>query len=317
MTVLVVCLRYLGDTLLLRPAFHALREAFPEAKLDALVTGGTRVALDDCPNVDRVIEWPKGNLAGQAGILARVAATGYDWVVDFTGNDRSALVALASRASVRAVYDRPKISQWSIRRKAYNRLIPPKVKKPHAILQRLELLEALGVKSQGVSIDLVPRDEELKWVDSLGLKGEWVHVHLTSRDMEKAVPAGVAQAVFEGVVAAGVTAVVTTGAGGGERSHMAECLKNVPADRIKVFSDLTWHQLVALISRCGKYWGADTAPSHIAAAFEKPMLIHYGPSKAEHWKPLHAEGIADVIPSKNMGDIDPDRVLRWMKGGSW
>ena len=59
--ILVVCLRYLGDTLLLRPALRALRAKFPDARLNAVVTSGTAAALDDCADVSRVIEWPRRN----------------------------------------------------------------------------------------------------------------------------------------------------------------------------------------------------------------------------------------------------------------
>ena len=63
---------------------------------------------------------------------------------------------------------------------------------------------------------------------------------------------------------------------------------------IRSFDNLTWHQLVALIARCDKSWGSDTAPAHIASALEKPLLIHFGPSRADHWHPLHAAGKFDV-----------------------
>lgn len=314
--VLVVCLRYLGDTLLLRPTFRALKKTFPEARLEALVTAGTAVALEDCADVSRVIEWPKSSLPGQAVVLAKVAAARYDWVIDFTGNDRSALVALISGASVRAVYDRPKFSKWSIRRLAYNRRVPPKKKKPHVLIQRQELLEACGVPGRGTDVDLAPRAEALAWTEAAtqGLPSGWLHAHITSRDMQKAIPIGIARSVFLGVLDDGGGVVLTSGSAAVERDYIAQCVKGLPADRIKTFSDLTWHQLVALISRGKKYWGADTAPSHIAAALRKPMLIHYGPSsKAEHWKPLHEEGLADVHSS--LEEIDSAEVLGWWRKG--
>jgi len=325
---LIVCLRYLGDTLLLRPAFHALRAAFPAARLDALVTGGTACALDDCAHVNRVLEWPRQSLAGQVGALGKVAAGGYDWVVDFTGNDRSAFVALVSRARLRAVYDRPKLSKWSLRRAAYTLRVPPEVKKPHILVQRQKLLEACGVPSQGFEIDLVPRPEALRWAEKIQPQ-PGLHAHLTSRDMQKAIPAPMARAVFQAVLDGGGSVTVTSGSALAEREHIARCTEGLPAGRVRVFSDLSWHQLVALISRAGQYWGADTAPAHIAAALRKPMLIHYGPSQASHWKPLHPEGRADVRaceclkakkvlcprgePGRCLASIDPAEVLAWLR----
>ena len=329
-SILVVCLRYLGDTLLLRPPLRALRAAFPGARIDVLVTAGTAIALEDCANADQVIEWPNQSIVGQAAALGKVVAARYDWVVDFTGNDRSALIALVSGASLRAVYDRPKLSRWSLRRMAYTHRVPPKVVKPHAIIQRLELLEACGVPGQGTDVDLVPRTEALAWADSVatGLPAGWLHAHLTSRDMQKAIPAGVAKTVFAEVIARGGAVVITSGPAEVERKHVASCVVDLPAERLRVISDASWHQLVALISRAGKYWGADTAPAHVAAALEKPMLIHYGPSKAGHWRPLHAAARVDEhrcaclknkrvdcakgSPGACLEGIDTGAVLSWI-----
>ena len=333
--VLVVCLRYLGDTLLLRPAFRALRQAFPGARLDALVTAGTGVALDDCPDISHVIEWPGASFPHQALMLGKITATRYRWIVDFTGNDRSALVALLSGASLRAVYDRPKLSRWSLRRVAYNLRVAPKKKKPHALIQRAELLEACGVPDQGLTMDLIPRPAALVWADAATehLLPGWLHAHITSRDMQKALPIPVARAVFQGILERGGAVVLTSGSAVVERDHIAQCTFGFPPDRVKVFSNLTWHQLVALISRAGKYWGSDTAPSHIAAALGKPMLIHYGPSKADHWRPLHEGGLADIrpcdclrqkksicpvaTPGRCLESINPAQILAWAEGGEW
>lgn len=295
-SVLVICLRYLGDTLLLRPALSALRKAFPEARLDVVVTAGTTCALDDFPDVSRVIAWPRRNLLRETVLAAEIARSGYDWVVDFTGNDRSALVALVSRAPFRVAYERPKLPAWSLRRAAYHFRPRHKKSKPHALLQRLELLEACGVPSQGTGFGLVPRSGALESIrrELEGLPPRIFHAHVTSRDMQKAIPVEIVREVLAAAAGDGYGLVVTGGPAPEEREHVKRCTEGL--EKCRVFHELDWHGLVALISLCERYWGSDTAPAHIAAAFEKPMLIHFGPSRADHWRPLHACGLADVQP---------------------
>ena len=297
-SVLIVCLRYLGDTLLLRPALRALREAYPGARLDALVTAGTACALDDCGDVSRVIEWPRRSFLRELALTAEIARSGYDWVIDFTGNDRSALVALASRARFRAAYERPKLPAWSLRRAAYHFRPRHKKVKPHAVIQRLELLEACGVPSQGVSFGLVPRMATLDAARRAleGLPVNLFHAHVTSRDMQKAIPVDVVRDVLSAAIESGYGVVVTGGRDEAEREHVHLCTEGLPAGKLRVFHELDWHGLVATISLCARYWGSDTAPAHIAAALGKKMLVHFGPSQADHWKPLHPNGTADVRP---------------------
>jgi len=297
-SVLIVCLRYLGDTLLLRPALRALHAAYPYARLDAVVTAGTACALDDCAEVSRVIEWPRRSIVREFALASEIGRSRYDWVIDFTGNDRSALVALASRAPFRVAYERPKLPSWSLRRAAYHFRPRHKKTKPHALLQRLELLEACGVPQQGIYLALEPRAGALNSIrrELEGLPPRLFHAHVTSRDMQKAIPVAVVREVLAAAIRNGAGVIVTGGSDPAERGHVALCTSGLPSEKIRVFHELDWHGLVALISLCDRYWGSDTAPAHIAAAFGKKMLIHYGPSRADHWRPLHPGGLADVQP---------------------
>ncbi len=329
-SVLVVCVRYLGDSLLLRPCLRALRRAFPDARIDALVAAGTGCALDDCPDVSQVIGWPMRGPLAQAVAAARIAVAGYDWAVDFTGNDRSALAVLASHAKLRVAYDRPKLSAWSLRRAAYNFRPAHRKQKPHTLVQRLELLEACGVPASGHEFGLVPRRDAMDaaWSAVRGLPKMLFHAHVTSRDMRKAIPVPVVRAVLAGAAQAGFGVVVTGGRDAAERAHVAACTLGLEAESVRIFHDLDWHGLVATISLCRAYWGSDTAPAHIAAALQKDMLIHFGPSRADHWKPLHPGGRADVrtcacllakrmdcargVPGDCLAGVDVDAVLEWL-----
>ena len=185
------------------------------------------------------------------------------------------------------------------------------------------------MKSQGISTHLRPRPDALDWAARAlaRLPRPLLHAHVTSRDMQKAIPVKVVREVFQGVLAAGGSVVITTGSAEVETSHAAACVEGLPRERIRTFGDLTWHELVALIARCAKYWGSDTAPAHIASSLEKPMLVHYGPSNAAHWRALHAYGRADVRtcacladkrsvcpkdrPGVCLEDVDPAEVLAW------
>jgi len=297
-SILVISLRYLGDTLLLRPVFRALRAAFPDAKLAALVTSGTAVSLEGCQDVDQVIEWPRRSVAGELQIAVKLLSTGYDWAIDFTGNDRSALATLASRARLRVAYERKRLPKWALRRSAYNLRPPQKRHKPHTLITRLELLEACGVEPQGTSIGLEANPEARKRIAALtaSLSHPRLHLHLTSRDMQKAIPTKLAQEVMKGAISNGWSITATSGRSEQEREYLGRATNGLPPERVQTFSELDWQELVAMIDAADAYWGCDTAPAHIASGLEKRMRVEFGPSNATHWAPLHDQGSAIVHP---------------------
>src|SRR5262245_41672853 len=108
--ILVIKLRHIGDVLLLTPVFRSLREAFPSAELDACVTKGTEPVLMRNPLIREVFTVPtaKMKVADQMRLVSRLRKRKFDLVLDFTGSDRSALVARLSGAPERWGYHRVK-----------------------------------------------------------------------------------------------------------------------------------------------------------------------------------------------------------------
>jgi len=329
--ILVISLRYLGDTLLIRPALRALRHAHPEARIDALVTGGTDIALDGCADVDRVIEWPRKGLVSQLACLGKIATSGYDAVVDFTGNDRSSFVVLLTRARRVMAYRKNAKPLFSLTRIITKHLPENPVFHEHYIHHRLKLLELNGIPWQGTHVGLVPTATATERARELLAdlpRGKILHIHPASRDMQKALPTDIVREVAQTAMQEGWGVVITGGPAQIERDHVAECTRNLPREILRIFNDLDWHDFVAVIAECTRYWGSDTAPSHIAAALDRPLRVEFGPSAVDNWYPINPCGLAVVhycycldsgkntcprgVPGKCFHTLTATDVLEWL-----
>jgi len=98
--ILVIMLRRIGDVLLTTPALRALRRAFPRARIDFLVEPPSDQLLRGNPDASSILRY-NPSLGGIRWILA-VRRERYDWVIDYMGTPRTALLSFLSRASVRA-----------------------------------------------------------------------------------------------------------------------------------------------------------------------------------------------------------------------
>ena len=113
--ILLIRRKALGDALVTMPAVLEVARAWPEADIDLVIDRPFAGLLEGLAQGITVKSWPppKGT-----PWLASLRAAGYDMVIDWLGNPRTAMWTYLSGAPVRVGYDLPR------RRWAYNIRVP-------------------------------------------------------------------------------------------------------------------------------------------------------------------------------------------------
>jgi ADP-heptose:LPS heptosyltransferase len=148
--ILLIRLKSIGDVLFTRPAVHAVREAFPGAKISFLITRQNAPLLEGFRDVDEIIPLdraryrknnPLGIVAETFQLLRRLRAGRFSLVVDFQGYGETALLSWLSGAPRRwgNVYS-------TGRRWAYTRSVT-RNNKLHPADWNLSLLQQCGLRS--------------------------------------------------------------------------------------------------------------------------------------------------------------------------
>ena len=121
--ILVVKLRHLGDVLLTAPVFTALKQAMPEASIDAYLYKESIPMLEGHPAISQFIGYDRGwkklswfkKILKEAALLRQIRKNRYDLVINLTEGDRGVIAAKVSRAPCRVGFE-PK-GRWRKKRR--------------------------------------------------------------------------------------------------------------------------------------------------------------------------------------------------------
>ena len=290
MRILLLQLKRIGDLILTTPALWALRQHFPQARIDLAVEAGSRELLPAIDFVDGTLVYDRG---GENGPLWRhLLFHHYDACLDFTGTDRSALFAVLSKAARRITFERVQRSRF--RHVFYNQLVSSSVRENHTADHYLHLLQALEVPVEnGAPIVLhLPEWAPHKAAQLLGeiaVTGRYVLVHPGTARPEKYWPAARWAEVIQWCEKnLGLPCVLTGSADGHEQRHLAEIKKASPAVTSRDLSGrIDLLTLAALTKKAALVLTVDSAPMHLAGAFGTPQVALFGPTNPFHWHPRH------------------------------
>lgn len=105
--ILIVRLSHLGDVVQTLPLYHALRGAYPSARIAWAIQPEFEGLVRALPGLDRTIVFRRREGARAWLQLVRdLEDFGAEWSIDAQGNTKSALVSLAARAARRSGYAR-------------------------------------------------------------------------------------------------------------------------------------------------------------------------------------------------------------------
>ncbi len=281
----MIQLRQIGDVLMCTPAIKALRENFPNARIDFLAEPGPAKALAGNPHLSEIIlRHPDRGIAGTLRLLTLVRSRRYDAVIDFLANPRSAVISFFSGAPLTISYSGGKRSFL------YKRTL--QTHGDYSASHKLSLLAALNIEQPIESPESVERLRPVymvspkarvwahKWLEQVGIgPGEYVVIDSTHRRPTRR---------WErfGELADMITRA--TGAkcvflwGPGEEEYVDSILQGCLHSHLKTPST-SLEEIAAIIENAAALVGADSSPRHLAAATGVPSLVITGSTDPKNW----------------------------------
>jgi predicted lipopolysaccharide heptosyltransferase III len=291
--ILLIQLKRIGDLILTLPATATLRENFPSAQITLAISSECAELLPAIPNVNRIL-LVRRNLRDLALFLG-VARTKFDCCVDFTRNDRSALLAFLSGARKRIVYRRRDRFQSTVAR-AYSDFVKVRKLAMHTIDYNLALIGPLGIRNVSHTLRLELPQSPLEKAKALRrdskINEPYVIFHPGSARREKFWdPQRWADVIEHAQSHPNVGIVLTGGASKTEQRHLHYIKTRLRQPIVDLSGKTDLLTLAALIEQARLLVTVDSAPMHLAAATKTPQVILFGPTNPFHWRPRESPAL--------------------------
>jgi heptosyltransferase-2 len=290
--ILVVCTRYIGDTVLAIPFLRNLRRAFPDAMIDVCAEGGARAVLADCPYVDELVAWWRPT--GRRSVARSLAAirTQAAWLRS-RGYDRAYLLKRSLSGSLLATLAGipHRVGFAADGRALLTTAIAPS-RGRHQAARYLDLLRA-----DGLPVD-DGRNESWITPAAAGRAGEVlaalphgrpkVFLAVRSTAKEKHWPLDRWAMLITRLVHERRCELVLCGGSDDIPTHDAlrqAVGPTVAAHVHDLTAEVSLRETGALLARMDLCVGVDTGLVHLAAAHDVPVVVLFGPTDPNRWSP--------------------------------
>lgn len=288
--ILVINLRYVGDTIWMQPFIKNLKMNVPHAEISALVNEGGDTFLRLMPELSDVITLRRKEIKERYGIfefirfLLEVRRKRFDTVFILTNSDRPNIISFASGAKTRIGFKSDK--KWRefllTARFKWNSL-----KYPHMIEYYLQALTDSGLRVFDTSLTIDVPESALAGISKrFGIskikERKCVIVHPGARTELRRWEAGRFAEVINRLEKDYSIFLV---GGPGEEDVVRDVLARLRRPPEIVTSELSLVEFAALCKSGDLFIGNDSAPIHIAAATGLFVIGLYGPTKAKYCRP--------------------------------
>ena len=273
---LIIMLRAVGDVLLTTPLVRALKKSNPANEIYFLTGPAAEKILEYNPYLSGIISWDKDT-------LKKIREQKFDTVIDFMHSAISGYYTLFSGAKKRIAFHRP----WGFW--CYN-IMPEYVDKGYTVNDRLQILEVLGIKNDGIDLDLIFAGENEKKVleffgkNKISKQNFLITLDITNRrqyrQWQKEKFAHLAD-----LLAGKYNAKIIFLWGPGELNYVKSAM-SLCKERHILCGDFDILDLAALIKNCSLHVGTSSAPAHISVSQKTPSFIIYGQKNGAYgWRP--------------------------------
>ncbi|MDX9786789.1 MAG: putative lipopolysaccharide heptosyltransferase III [Desulfobacterales bacterium] len=311
--ILVIKMRYIGDTVLVTPLLRALKTAMPAAETFLLLNKEAAPVITGHPHINRLLSFDdqraKKDLAYFIQFVLQIRKLKLDMVIDLTQNDRSALFTFFTGAAYRIGFD----GASAFQRRAYTHRVPYLFGKIHTVDHHLMMAKHLGLPPVDSNPDLPVFPEDIQWVRnrlaSAGVENSlpYVLIHPGARRWYKSWPIDRFSQLADRIYQRYRVQVVLSG-GPSDRETCEKIASKTTRRIFDLSGQIPLAQLPALIQKSVLLIGNDSAPIHIATAVNTPVIALFGPTRWEDWHPRrdHDKTLSVSFPCRPCGHSNPD-----------
>jgi lipopolysaccharide heptosyltransferase I len=287
---LLLRLSSLGDVIHTIPAAAALRETFPDARIDWVIDPKYTRLLEANPAIDEVIPLDRKSVGDIVSTVHQLRATHYSCAIDFQSLYKSALLSFASGAPRRIGFERAYAREGLAAFFYTDRLSP---RGAHKVDHNLSLAEGAGArKMRLLHFSLLIRTEDDDSAEhelaSAGLSSFFV-LHPGGGWISKCWPPDRYAALHQRLAERyGWRGIVSYGPG---EERLAGDIVRAAGNPAPVAMSLSLGPLMALLRRAKFFVSADTGPLHLASALSAPVVGLYGPTDPARNGPYSNAGI--------------------------
>ena len=309
MKILLIKFRNIGDVLLSTPLILNLNNIYPESSIDFALNKGCEDMVSNNPNIKNIIVYDRPRikklsiflqLKGEIKFFHNIRSNHYDIVINLTEGDRGALLALFSGAKIKLGFPVRKGLLSKI--KIFDKLGDDK-KWQHTVEKDLQFINLLGKEvgnkevkiywssKVGQEVDKILADNNIK---------QFVHIHPVSRWMFKCWEDDRMAYIIDYLQQDKGLKVVITGAPvKKELDRIDKILALCKTKPVNLSGKLMLKHLACLSSKAELFFGVDTAPMHMAAATNTPVVTLFGASYPVIWGPWNNKSDKELFKDES------------------
>jgi heptosyltransferase-1 len=306
---LLVRLGSLGDIVHALPSASALRDTFPDARIDWVVDVRWQRILEGNPDISETIVLDRKSAGGIRETVRRLGAANYSCAVDFQALYKSALLPFWARVPRRIGF-KSSYAREGLAAFLYSERLNPRG--PHKVEHNLTLVGHAGARPSQIrfSLHISPQDDQAtsRELNAHGLD-EFFVLNPGGGWRSKCWPpekyGELHRVLYE---SRGWRGVLTYGPG---ELGLAEQALRAAGGTPLVAIDLGLGPLMALLRRAKFVVSADTGPLHLASALAAPTIGLFGPTDPARNGPFWPDDVsvrnpgASVTTYQRGKDFDP------------
>jgi ADP-heptose:LPS heptosyltransferase len=322
--VMLLDLGFLGDSIHLLPALWILRQAYPEAELNVMVSEHVTKIMEVAPYVDRVWGYPRFPRGPKwyqdFGRIRRLRAGKFDVVVNLNGSDRSSILTGLSGARWR-LGRRPADGGPAFWNAMFTHIVEHPYKTELISTQRWHCLKKAGFPGDAPEVHIdIPEASRRIALEKAGGKGGWIHVSPFTTENYKELPPSQLSELLRKLNRRfpDKKIILTCAANEREKGKMTALLSALDFSPWRVFGgELDLLELAAIVQASSLHLGGDSGGLHVAWMTGVPTVTWFRRYDGlADWQPVgpHHKSIVGERTPEGLEGINSDEIVGMTEG---